>query len=361
MLYRKSIVFYCFKFLKQLHLTLLDNTRNGIVIIIRLFSILCQFRNGGDSMDNKKALDILENLKKVIIGKDDVLEKVLITILAKGHLLIEDVPGVGKTTLVKTLARSMNLSYKRVQFTPDLMPSDIIGVSIYDKDTGAFTFKKGAIFNQIFLADEINRTSPKTQSSLLQAMEEGEVSTEEGHYILEKPFMVLATQNPLEYQGTFPLPEAQLDRFLMRLSLGYPDKSYEIEILKNYQSIKKLNLIEPVASQEDILNMQSIVDNLTVHDDIIDYIVSISNATRDFRDLQLGVSPRASIDLLKSAKAKAFLVGRDYVIPDDVKSMVTSVLGHRIILSPEAKIERKSVEEVLKEVLSRMYVPVSMK
>lgn len=312
-------------------------------------------------MSNKKALDILENLKKVIIGKDEVLEKVLITILARGHLLIEDVPGVGKTTLVKALARSMDLSYKRVQFTPDLMPSDIIGVSVYDKETGSFTFKKGAIFNQIFLADEINRTSPKTQSSLLQAMEEGEVSTEEGHYVLEKPFMVLATQNPLEYQGTFPLPEAQLDRFLMRLSLGYPEKSYEIEILKNYQSIKNLNLIEPIASQEDILELQAKVDNLTIHHDIIDYIVSISNVTRDYRDLQLGVSPRASIDLLKAAKANAFLAGRDYVIPDDVKNMVTSVLGHRLMLSPEAKIERKKAEDVLKGVLSRVFVPVTAK
>ena len=171
-------------------------------------------------MGKDKALDILNNLKKIIIGKDDVLKNVLICLLARGHLLIEDVPGVGKTTLVKVLAKSMNLSYKRVQFTPDLMPSDIIGVSIYDKNTGKFSFRKGPIFNQIFLADEINRTSPKTQSSLLQAMEEGEVSTEDNHYVLEKPFMVLATQNPLEYQGTFPLPEAQLDRFLMRLSLG---------------------------------------------------------------------------------------------------------------------------------------------
>lgn len=309
-------------------------------------------------MYNKKALDILENLKKVIIGKDDVLEKVLISLLAKGHLLIEDVPGVGKTTLVKALAKSMDLSYKRVQFTPDLMPSDIIGVSIYDKDTATFNFKKGPIFNQIFLADEINRTSPKTQSSLLQAMEEGEVSTEENHYILEKPFMVLATQNPLEYQGTFPLPEAQLDRFLMRLSLGYPDKQYEVEILQNYQSIKNLNLIEPVVSQDDILEMQMMVYSLTVHHDILDYIVNISNVTRDYKDLQLGVSPRASIDLLKAAKAKAFLAGRDYVIPDDVKEMTTSVLGHRLILSPEARIERKSIEEILKGVLSRVFVPV---
>lgn len=309
-------------------------------------------------MDNKKALLILENLKKVIIGKDEVLEMVLIALLSRGHLLIEDVPGVGKTTLVKALAKSMDLSYKRVQFTPDLMPSDIIGVSIYDKNSGSFNFKKGAIFNQIFLADEINRTSPKTQSSLLQAMEEGEVSTEDDHFVLEKPFMVLATQNPLEYQGTFPLPEAQLDRFLMRLSLGYPEKAKEIEILKNHQNIKNLNEIQSVVSKEDILQMQKEVDNLNVHHDIMDYIVNIANVTRNFQDLQLGASPRASIDLLKAAKARAFVQGRDYVIPDDVKNMVLPVLGHRLILSPEARIERKNIKDIIKGVLNQVYIPV---
>lgn len=309
-------------------------------------------------MDNKKALLILENLKKVIIGKDEILEMVLIALLSRGHLLIEDVPGVGKTTLVKALAKSMDLSYKRVQFTPDLMPSDIIGVSIYDKNSGSFNFKKGAIFNQIFLADEINRTSPKTQSSLLQAMEEGEVSTEDDHFVLEKPFMVLATQNPLEYQGTFPLPEAQLDRFLMRLSLGYPEKAKEIEILKNHQNIKTLNEIQSVVSKEDILQMQNEVDNLNVHHDIMDYIVNIANVTRNFQDLQLGASPRASIDLLKAAKSRAFVQGRDYVIPDDVKNMVLPVLGHRLILSPEARIERKNIKDIIKSVLNQVYIPV---
>lgn len=309
-------------------------------------------------MDNSKALKILENIKKVIIGKDDVIEKVLIAILARGHILIEDIPGVGKTTLAKALAKSMNLSYKRIQFTPDLMPSDIIGINIYDKNTGTFSFKKGPIFHQIFLADEINRTSPKTQSSLLQAMEEGEISTEEKEYILEKPFIVLATQNPLEYQGTFPLPEAQLDRFLMRLSLGYPEKNYEIEILKEYGSIKNLHLIEPVVSKEDILNMQSTIEALTVHEDIMEYIVNISNATRTCEEIQLGASPRASIDLLKASKAKAFFSGRNYIIPDDVKEMVSPVLGHRLILSPEARIERKSMEEILEGILKRVYIPV---
>lgn len=309
-------------------------------------------------MNNLKTLLILENLKKVIIGKDDVLKNVLIALLARGHLLIEDIPGVGKTTLVKALAKSINLSYKRIQFTPDLTPSDIIGISIYNKDTGTFSFKKGPIFNQVFLADEINRTSPKTQSSLLQAMEEGEISTEESHFILEKPFIVLATQNPLEYQGTFPLPEAQLDRFLMCVSLGYPDQIHEIEILQNHKSIRNLNLIKPVVSQDDILEMQDNVDSITVHDDIFRYIVNITNATRFNKYLELGASPRASIDLLQASKARAFLESRSYVIPDDVKIMSIPVLSHRIILSSEARIERKSSKDILKNLINDIFIPM---
>lgn len=309
-------------------------------------------------MDNSIALRILDNLNKVIIGKEEVLENVLIALFARGHLLIEDIPGVGKTTLVKALAKSIELSYKRVQFTPDLMPSDIIGVNIYDRDSGNFQFKKGPIFNQVFLADEINRTSPKTQSALLQAMEEGEVSTENNHYILEKPFIVLATQNPLEYQGTFPLPEAQLDRFLMKISIGYPDKRYEIDILKSHSKIKDIANIKPVAGKDDILAIQEEISKLTVHDDIYNYIVNIVNTTRSYEDLKLGASPRASIDMLNASMARAFIHGRNYVIPDDVKAIVIPVLNHRLILSPEARIERKTIEEILKGVLSRVSVPV---
>jgi len=312
----------------------------------------------GINVDNSKALSILDNIKKVIIGKDDVIEKVLIAVLARGHILIEDIPGVGKTTLAKALAKSMDLSYKRVQFTPDLMPSDILGISIYNKETGSFSFKKGPIFNQIFLADEINRTSPKTQSSLLQAMEEGEVSTEEGDYVLEKPFIVLATQNPLEYQGTFPLPEAQLDRFLMRLSIGYPDKSYEVDILKNHKSIKNLENIEPVVNKQDILNMQDEVEKITAQDSIMEYIINIVNVTRNSEELQLGASPRASIDMLKAARAKAYMSGRDYVIPDDVKEIAIPVLSHRLIMSPSSRMEGKSMEEVLNRLLNKVVIPV---
>lgn len=309
-------------------------------------------------MENTKAIELLNNLKKIIIGKDEVLEMVVIALISRGHLLIEDVPGVGKTTLVKALAKSIDLNYKRVQFTSDLTPSDIIGISIYDKNTTSFSFKKGPIFSQIFLADEVNRASPKTQSSLLQAMAEGEISIDENHYILAQPFMVLATQNPLEYQGTFPLPEAQLDRFLMRLSLGYPSKANEIDILKKHKSIKNLDLIETVIHGEDILKMQEYVDNLNVHNDILDYIVNISNASRLDTNLRLGASPRASIDILRTAKSNAFICGRDYVIPDDVKKIVVPVLSHRLMLSPEARIERKNVESILNSILKRINVPV---
>lgn len=309
-------------------------------------------------MKNTKAIQLLANLKKIIIGKDEVLEMVVIALLSRGHLLIEDIPGIGKTTLVKALAKSIDLTYKRVQFTSDLTPSDIIGVSIYDKNTSDFFFKKGPIFNQIFLADEVNRASPKTQSSLLQAMAESEISTDENHYILEQPFMVLATQNPLEYQGTFPLPEAQLDRFLMRLSLGYPSKIDEIEILKNHKSIKNSDFIKTVIEREDILQMQEYIDDLNVHGDILEYIVNISNASRLNTNLRLGASPRASIDILRASKSIAFISGRDYVIPDDVKRVVNPVLAHRLILSSEARIEKKSIESIIQSILKNINVPV---
>lgn len=309
-------------------------------------------------MDFNKALLILDNLKKAIKGKDDVLENVVIALLAKGHLLIEDVPGVGKTTLVKALAKSIDLSFKRVQFTPDLMPSDIIGINIFDKNTGEFIFKRGPIFHQILLADEINRTSPKTQSSLLQAMEEGEVTTEDYHFVLEKPFMVLATQNPVEYQGTYPLPEAQLDRFLMKLSIGYPDRQSEMEILKSHKSIKELDMILPVIDAGELISLQNQVEEIRAHEDILSYIVSISNATRVNEDIRLGASPRASIDLLKASRAKAYLSGRNYIIPDDVKAMTPPVLGHRVSISSEARIGKKKPDDILRGVLNRVSVPV---
>lgn len=304
------------------------------------------------------AQSILDNMGKVIIGKEQVLEKVLVCLLARGHLLIEDVPGVGKTTMVKALARSLSLGYSRIQFTPDLMPSDIIGITVYSKAEEKFVFKRGPVFNQIVLADEINRTSPKTQASLLQAMEEKEISVEDVTYTLESPFMVLATQNPIEYQGTFPLPEAQLDRFLMCVTLGYPDIKEEKEIIKGYKNSKTLQHIEAVATEKDILQLQETADGVFLHDDILNYIVNIVSVSRNHPDIHLGASPRASIDLYRSAKALAYLRGRDYVIPDDVKELAPFVLSHRLLLSAEARIEGKRTEKVVQDILKKVYVPV---
>jgi len=304
------------------------------------------------------AMDILNNMKQVIIGKDEILEKVLICFFARGHLLIEDVPGVGKTTLVKSLAKSIDLTYSRIQFTPDLMPADITGLTIYNKSENQFQFKEGPLFNQLILADEINRTSPKTQSSLLQAMEEREVSVDHVTYDLQAPFMVLATQNPLDYQGTYPLPEAQLDRFIMKVSLGYPAAEFEMTIVKNYKQSKTLDHIESVASLHDILLIQDEVDQIKLHDDILEYIVHLANATRHHPSIHLGASPRVSIDLYRSAKAYAYLRNRPYVLPDDVKALAPDILRHRLMLSAEARIEGKSIDDIIKEILASVHIPV---
>ncbi|MCD5410388.1 MAG: MoxR family ATPase [Clostridiales bacterium] len=301
---------------------------------------------------------ILNNLNRVIIGKEEVIEKVLVCFLANGHLLIEDVPGVGKTTMIKALAKSVNLSYSRVQFTPDVMPSDIIGTTIYNRKEEKFEFIKGPVFEHILLADEINRTSPKTQSSLLQAMEESEVSVDGKLYELKKPFMVLATQNPIEYQGTFPLPESQLDRFLMSLSIGYPSDEDEVEVIRQNKSNKTLNHISEVASEDDILDLQKQAENIHAHDDILNYIIGLSNASRTHADVSLGASPRASIDLFKASKALAFIRNRNYVIPDDVKEIMPYVFEHRLILSSEARIKNKNPKLILREIIKRVYVPV---
>ncbi|MGV8146021.1 MAG: AAA family ATPase [Alkaliphilus sp.] len=301
---------------------------------------------------------ILDNLKKVIIGKDEVIEKVLVCFLAGGHLLIEDVPGVGKTTMIKALAKSVGLSYSRVQFTPDVMPSDIIGTTIYNRKEEKFEFIEGPVFEHILLADEINRTSPKTQSSLLQAMEEREVSVDGQLYELKKPFMVLATQNPIEYQGTFPLPESQLDRFLMSLSIGYPSAKNEVEVIKQNKKNKALSHISEVSGESDILELQKEVENVHAHDDILNYIIGLSNASRTHGDVSLGASPRASIDLFKASKALAFIRNRNYVIPDDVKEIMPYVFGHRLILSSEARIKNKNPKLILREIIKRVYVPV---
>lgn len=299
-----------------------------------------------------------ENLQKTIIGKPDVIKTSIVALLSRGHLLIEDVPGVGKTTLAHTLASSIDLSFKRIQFTSDLLPSDILGVSILDQKTGEFTFKEGPIFSNIILADEINRATPKTQSALLEAMNESRVTIDGNVFILPKPFMVIATQNPFEYKGTFPLPENQLDRFSMRISIGYPDYKSEKEILSNVVSLQFWDGIQPVVSGEEIGEIQKIVIKVRVDESILDYILKIVEVTRNPKEFELGVSPRGAIALKVAAQSRALFEGRLYCIPDDVKEMVIPVFAHRIILEDDNLIERGMKEDILKDILERVRVPI---
>lgn len=300
---------------------------------------------------------IISNMEKVIIGKTPELYQILKGIFAGGHILIEDVPGVGKTTLVKTLAKSLNITYRRIQFTPDLLPSDILGVSIFNKNTGAFEFKKGPVFANIVLADEINRSSPKTQSALLEVMEESQVSEGNNTYYLQQPFIVLATQNPVEYQGTFNLPEAQLDRFMIKASIGYADEKSESEILRIYSHNQPLSEIDKVAEAKDIIEIQDKVRNIKVSKSITEYIVRIANATRESKYITLGASTRASMALLRISQSSAFIDNRDFVIPEDVKSNAAAVLSHRIAISSLARANGLDGEKIINEILDKTYAP----
>ena len=301
--------------------------------------------------------DIRSNVEKVIVGKSEVIDLVLIAMICGGHVLIEDVPGLGKTTLVSALAKSLNCSFSRIQFTPDVLPSDVTGFTMYNLKSGEKEVQFGGIMSQIILADEINRTSPKTQSSLLEVMQEGQVTIDGQTYPMPKPFMVLATQNPVELTGTYPLPEAQLDRFIMRISMGYPQKKEEIDILTRHIGGKPIEQLEPVAQGEDILHLQESLREITCAPLLLDYIVSISEKTRDFEDIELGVSPRGSLALMNAAMARAMLTGRGYVIPDDVQRLALPVLGHRIVLSPQARMHNQTVESVLKALIKTVNVP----
>lgn len=301
---------------------------------------------------------IQDNIERVIVGKSNAIRLILIALIGKGHVLIEDVPGVGKTMLVSSLAKSLNLSFKRIQFTPDVLPSDITGFSMYNFKTGEMEFKPGMILNQIILADEINRTSPKTQSSLLEVMEEGQVTVDGTTYPIPQPFMVLATQNPVEYIGTFPLPEAQLDRFMLKVTMGYPKKREEMAILSRFQSDNPLKSLGAVASAEDIVYLQDLCSNIKVADPIKEYISDIVSMTRDHADLSLGASPRAAIDLMRASQGYALLEGRNYVIPDDVQKMVSSVLAHRLIVRPEARLKEMTAESIIESIMKILYVPV---
>ncbi len=303
-----------------------------------------------------------QNVGKVIVGKESAVELMMIAVLCRGHVLIEDVPGVGKTTLASALARSLDCSFKRIQFTPDITPSDIIGYSIVNFKTGELEYRPGMIMSQIVLADEINRTSPKTQSSLLEVMEEGQVSVDGATYAMPEPFIVLATQNPVDFVGTYPLPEAQLDRFFMRVSIGYPTAEEETDILERYSSGKKpMEELRPICTSSDILRLQQEVEGVHASREVRAYISAIAAASRKSGALQLGVSTRAAISLLRASQARALLEGRDYVAPEDVQRMAEPVLAHRLVLSAEARMRNMTAERVLAGVMQGVQVPVKVK
>jgi MoxR-like ATPase len=301
---------------------------------------------------------ILLNIEKVMIGKRNVAELSLIALLAEGHVLLEDVPGVGKTMMVRALAKSVNANFRRIQFTPDLLPSDVTGISIYNPKEMEFQFRPGPLMGNIILADEINRTSPKTQSALLEGMEEASVTIDGITHRLQKPFFVMATQNPIEYEGTYPLPEAQLDRFLLKMKMGYPEVDEEIEVLNRAQKVPPIEDLFPVIDLEGLLTLQKEIKEVYVDDTIKRYIVDIVNMTRRYPGVYLGASPRGSIALMKAAQAYAFMYGRDYVLPDDIQYLAPFVLSHRIILKSEARFEGTSAEEIVNRVIARIPVPV---
>jgi len=302
---------------------------------------------------------VIANVEQVIVGKRQEVEQSLIALTCRGHLLIEDVPGVGKTVLAKSLARSIGCSFKRIQFTPDLLPSDVTGVSIYNQKSGEFEFRPGPVIAQIVLADEINRATPKTQAALLEAMEECQVTVDGSTYTLPSPFMVLATQNPIEYEGTFALPEAQLDRFMMRIRLGYPLRDEEVTVLDRQQFSHPVEDLAQVASAEDLIGAQAAVRQVHVAPELRRYIVDLTAATRQHPDVYLGASPRGSLALFRAAQARALLRGRDYAIPDDVKALAEPTLAHRLIVNPSARVKGTSASAILSEILRTLAVPDS--
>jgi MoxR-like ATPase len=310
-------------------------------------------------MDVKRvADDIVRNVSTVIVGKDDVIELCLVALLCEGHVLLEDVPGIGKTTLAKALACSVGCTFKRIQFTPDLLPSDVTGILYFNQKTQEFEFRAGPIMAQIVLADEINRATPRTQSALLEAMQERQVTVDVETMHLPRPFMVMATQNPIELEGTFPLPEAQVDRFLMRLRLGYPSKLEEDRILLRYEREDPLDALAPVVAAEDLLAMQDQVRTILVEESVREYVIDIVRATREHEAVELGVSPRGTLALYRTAQALAVLRGRDFVVPDDVKYLAPAVLTHRIIISPQTRLRGRRPEEVVAEIVGAVPVPV---
>ena len=308
---------------------------------------------------NQQTESILTEVKKAIVGKDNVLARALMVILSRGHILLEDVPGVGKTTLALAFSRAMGIEYRRVQFTPDVVPSDIIGFSIYDKQTGNLTYKPGAVMCNLLLADEINRTSSKTQSALLEVMEEHQVTIDGTTHPLPDPFIVIATQNPVGAAGTQLLPQAQLDRFMVRMKMGYPDFNSQVRILRDRRMENPLTSIAQVTDAAAVRNMQREVDQLRVSDSILEYITHLAQVTRENAVVQLGVSPRGALAVLHMAQAFAYVSGRDYVIPEDAAQIFGDVCAHRLVLSPKAKLAGKTQEDVIREVLSTVRMPLA--
>lgn len=300
---------------------------------------------------------VIGNVEKVIVGKRDAIELTLVNLLCQGHLLIEDVPGVGKTMLARSLAASLGCTLSRIQFTPDMLPSDVTGVSIFNQASREFEFRPGPVLSQIVLADEINRATPKTQAALLEAMQERQVTVDGVTHPLPRPFMVLATQNPIEYEGTFPLPEAQLDRFLLRVKLGYPSQSDEIRVLESQSIQHPVETLKPVATAKDVVEAQAEVKQIYVADSIKKYIVDLTRQTREQSDVYLGASPRGSLALFRAGQARAAIAGRDFVLPDDVKALVPPCLGHRLILGPTARLQDLNTDTVLEEIMDKVPVP----
>jgi len=309
-------------------------------------------------MKTKTIRDLLQrNIEKVMVGCSVPTDLLWMCLLVNGHVLLEDVPGTGKTTLAKTMAKSLDLSFQRIQFTPDIVPSDVIGINVYHQATGTFEFKKGAIFSHLILADEINRATPRTQSALLEAMEERQVTSDMKTYALDEPFFVMATQNPIESTGTFPLPEAQIDRFMVRMSLGYPTLDEEVKMLLNHSSHNALAEVEAICTKEDILACKKECEEVKIHQDVVEYIVRLAKATRNHPQIAMGVSPRAALGMVKCAKAYAAIQGRNYVLPDDVKTLVPYVFGHRIQTNHYSFTQDNDVQKILKGILQEVAVP----
>ena len=310
-------------------------------------------------MKTKNTRDLLQNnVQKVMVGCQFPTDLLWMSILVNGHVLLEDVPGTGKTTLAKTVAKSLDLSFNRIQFTPDVVPSDVIGVNMYHQNKGEFEFKKGAVFSHLILADEINRATPRTQSALLEAMEERQVTSDSTTYALPAPFFVMATQNPIESTGTFPLPEAQMDRFMVRMSLGYPTLEEEVNMLLTHSSKQVLNEVQAICTKEEILECQKECEEVKIHQDLVEYIVRLAKATRRHPQVAIGVSPRAALGMVKCAKAYAAMQGRDYVLPDDIKVLVPYVFGHRMQTNHYSFTQDNDIDKILKDVLAEVEVPV---